>query len=210
MTGWLACSIFSNIQMELWCKDLSHDNLYLYIYMILSASSSFFAFVRAYTLVLSGFKQGEKVHKKIIQSLLYASLNEFYLRVPVGRIMNRLTKDLRELDETIGNALGNFLTNLFSLIGTITICIYGSTPSMATPTILVIFLCNRLRQYYMKTQREVLRIEAKSNSPIVSGFVSTINGLSTIRAYRVEEEFIDNQISKVEVNKGARITREAL
>lgn len=62
----------------------------------------------------------------------------------------------------------------------------------------------------MKTQREVLRIEAKTNSPIVSGFVSTINGLSTIRAYKVEEEFMENQIRKVEVNKGARITREAL
>ncbi len=62
----------------------------------------------------------------------------------------------------------------------------------------------------MKTQREVLRIEAKTNSPIVSGFVSTINGLSTIRAYKVEEEFLDMQIRKIGTNKGARITREAL
>jgi len=39
----------------------------------------------------------------------------------------------------------------------------------------------------MKTQREVIRIEAKTNSPIVSGFISTIHGLATIRAYKVEE-----------------------
>lgn len=113
--------------------------------MILSGLSSFCAFLRAYTLVLSGFKQGEKVHKKIVQSLLYANLNEFYLRVPVGRIMNRLTKDLRELDETIGSAMGNFLTNLFSLLGTLSICIYGSTPYMIIPVVIVIFLCNKLR-----------------------------------------------------------------
>lgn len=61
----------------------------------MSVAASLCAFVRAYTLVLSGFKQGELVHKRIVQSLLYASLNDFYARVPTGRIMNRLTKDLR-------------------------------------------------------------------------------------------------------------------
>lgn len=99
--------------------------------------------------------------------------------------MNRLTKDLRELDETIGYAVGNFLTYLFSLIGTLSICIYGSTPFMIIPTVIVIYLCNKLREYYMKTQREILRVEAKTNSPIVSGFISTINGLPTIRAYKL-------------------------
>lgn len=80
-------------------------------------------------------------------------MNEFYARVPIGRIMNRLTKDLRELDETIGYAIGNFLTNLFSLIGTLSICIYASSPWMILPATLVMFLCNKLRDYYMKTQR---------------------------------------------------------
>lgn len=95
MTGWLSLSIFSNIQMEKWCKSGDHANTYLYIYLVMSVGASICAFVRAYTLVLSGFKQGELVHKRIVQSLLYASLNEFYARVPTGRIMNRLTKDLR-------------------------------------------------------------------------------------------------------------------
>lgn len=139
--------------MEEWCKGITHDNYHLYVYLALSVLSSLSAFLRAYILVLSGFKQGEIVHRKIIKSLLYASLNEFYSRIPVGRIMNRLTKDLRELDETIGYAMGNYLTNLFSLIGTLSICIYGSTPFMIIPCIIIIYLCNRLRGYYMNTQR---------------------------------------------------------
>jgi ABC-type multidrug transport system fused ATPase/permease subunit len=62
----------------------------------------------------------------------------------------------------------------------------------------------------MRTQREVIRIEAKTNSPIVSGFVSAIHGLATIRAYQVESEFLEAQMRKIEINKGSRITREAL
>jgi ATP-binding cassette, subfamily C (CFTR/MRP), member 1 len=80
-------------------------------------------------------------------------LNEFHERVPVGRIMNRLTKDMRELDESIGNSLTYFLNNSFTLIGTIIVCVYGSTLLMVVPVLIVMHLCNRLRIYYMQTQR---------------------------------------------------------
>lgn len=44
---------------------------------------------------MSGAKQGQAVHRSMIKALLYASLGKFYNRVPIGRIVNRLTKDLR-------------------------------------------------------------------------------------------------------------------
>lgn len=75
MAGWLSLSVLSNIQMENWCKSEDHADFYLYIYLSMSVAASACAFVRAYTLVLSGFRQGELVHKKIVQALLYASLN---------------------------------------------------------------------------------------------------------------------------------------
>lgn len=50
---------------------------------------------RAYTLVIGGVKLGSITHKKIIKALLYTSLNDFYNRVPTGRLINRLTKDMR-------------------------------------------------------------------------------------------------------------------
>lgn len=120
----------------------------------------------------------------MIKSLLYASLSNFYNRVPVGRIINRLTKDLRELDEAIGFAIGNMLVTFFSLLSTLTICIYGSTPFILIPIAIVVFISNMIRNFYMKTQREVSRLEKSTNSPIVSGYMSAISGLSVIRAYK--------------------------
>lgn len=151
--------------------------------MSLAISSNFFIFFRAYTLVLSGAKQGEVVHKSMVKSLLYASLSNFYNRVPIGRIINRLTKDLRELDEAIGFAIGTLLVNFFTLLSTLTICVYSSTPWVLVPISIVLYFSNQLRNYYMKTQREVGRYEKSTNSPIVSGFMSAISGLSIIRAY---------------------------
>lgn len=53
---------------------------------------------RAHTLIIGGVKMGSTTHKKIIKALLYAPLNKFYNRVPIGRIINRLTKDMRQID----------------------------------------------------------------------------------------------------------------
>jgi ATP-binding cassette subfamily C (CFTR/MRP) protein 1 len=39
-------------------------------------------------------KTAKTVHEKMTGSLLFASLNEFFERIPLGRILNRLTKDL--------------------------------------------------------------------------------------------------------------------
>jgi len=73
--------------------------------------------------------------------------------VPVGRIINRLTKDLRELDEAIGYALGSLLVTIFQLLGTIAICLYASNPLVVIPVLFVAYCCIKIKKYYMKTQR---------------------------------------------------------
>jgi ABC-type multidrug transport system fused ATPase/permease subunit len=178
--------------------------------MGLAISASLFLGFRAYLLVMSGIKQGRLIHKKMAKSLLYASLTKFYNRVPVGRILNRLSKDLREIDESVGYAFSYVLVAFFSLCGNLFICIYASTPYVIIPIVFVAFVCYKLQRYYLKTQRETTRLEKVTTSPIVSGFTSTINGVGTIRAYEMEHEFLAEQIDKVELNKRMRISKEAL
>lgn len=125
------------------------------------------------------------MHRDIIRSLLYTSLSDFYNRIPLGRIVNRLTKDLGDLDEGISYALKDVVSCFFSLIGALIICVYASTPLALIPTALVGYACARLRSYYMRTCRELTRVMQMSDSPVVSGAIETINGLATIRAYKL-------------------------
>jgi ABC-type multidrug transport system fused ATPase/permease subunit len=130
----------------------------LWLFAGLSIGSAFFALARALTLVLSGIKQGTVAHKRMVKGLLYASIPEFYDRVPIGRILNRVSKDLRELDETIGFSVGSLLVNLFLLIGNLSICVYASTPFILIPVALFLLICNKLKTYYMNSQRECVRL----------------------------------------------------
>ena len=95
MALWMAFNITALMFMEQWCESPIEKNHYLYLYVCFIICSSLFILLRAYKLVLSGARQGMLIHSKMTKALLYASLGDFFNRVPVGRIVNRLTKDLR-------------------------------------------------------------------------------------------------------------------
>lgn len=123
----------------------------------------------------------------MLKSLLYASITQFYNRIPIGRVINRLSKDLRIVDEDVGYAVGWLLMTVFSLLSNLVICLYASTPLVLLPIAVIGYLCYRLQKYYLKSQRECIRLENISTSPIVSGFTSAINGVGTIRSYNLED-----------------------
>jgi ABC-type multidrug transport system fused ATPase/permease subunit len=152
MALWISFTTGAAIIMEQWCEDPANLGYYLYLYVGLSVGSNVFILFRAYKLIMAGARQGEIVHRKMMKSLLYASLGDFFNRVPVGRIVNRLTKDLRELDEEIGIKVGNVLVTTFRLAGNLVICVYGSSPWIIIPIFIVGFLAHRVRTYYMKSQ----------------------------------------------------------
>jgi ABC-type multidrug transport system fused ATPase/permease subunit len=60
----------------------------------------------------------------MISNLLFSPLNEFFDRVPLGRILNRLSKDLNSVDTKILNTFTNFLVFMFFLICNIVVMIY--------------------------------------------------------------------------------------
>ena len=99
--------------------------------------------------------------------------------------MNRLSKDLREVDEAVGDSIGWAITAFFSLLSNLAICLYASTPFVLIPMLVVWYVCYRIQKYYLKTQRETVRLENITSSPIVSGFTSAVNGVGTIRAYNL-------------------------
>jgi ATP-binding cassette subfamily C (CFTR/MRP) protein 1 len=98
MSLWIACKTIASIFIEKSCENPSADNREVYFYVIFMIGSNIFTFIRSYLMVVAAAKQGKYIHDQMVKSLLYASLSKFFNRVPVGRIINRLTKDLREID----------------------------------------------------------------------------------------------------------------
>jgi ATP-binding cassette subfamily C (CFTR/MRP) protein 2 len=113
----------------------------------------------------------------MIISLLFAPINEFFERIPLGRIFNRLSKDLQVMELEVGESIRLSLLFIFLFLLDIVQCVYGSTPYVIIFIMAFIYFSVQIQQKYIKANREVVRLEAISKSPILSMFTEILNGL---------------------------------
>jgi ABC-type multidrug transport system fused ATPase/permease subunit len=182
---WLFLNTIFNIWLTYWTEDSfdKDDHFYINWYVAIGVAYGVFAFFRALAFTFSNVRMSKHMHKEMISNLLFSSLNEFFDRVPLGRILNRLSKDMNAVDSNFPSVSGNVLVFMFFLLGNTIIVVYCSTIWVLFPILIYMICCYFLKNYYMKPQRELVRLESISKSPIISCFTEILNGVATIRAY---------------------------
>ena len=165
------------------------DNTNLTIYGCLVSASLIFAVTRAYAFVQVSLRCSECLHDKMVLAILQAPVLFFDLN-PVGRILNRFSKDVGCLDELLPKT---FLVSIqFVLLVLASIIV----PTVTNPWLLLldvplIVLVLYISKYYLKTARELKRLESICRSPVFSHFSETLNGLDTIRTRGRQRDFVD-------------------
>ncbi|EJD45474.1 cadmium ion transporter [Auricularia subglabra TFB-10046 SS5] len=114
----------------------------------------------------------------------------FFDTTPMGRIVSRLTKDVAQLDSQLWQLFDNFFQTLFSVFGTIALVFYifPYLGIIFAPLILAYYL---LLAFYRRNSVEVKRLESVLRSSLYSSYIETMNGISTVRATRSENRFIE-------------------
>ena len=127
-----------------------------------------------------------KVHEDMINVLVRAPINLFHDIVPIGQILNRLTKDI-ELIQNIIKTVNSAIKILFTLIANIGVCyIYNKNVLYISP---ILFLaCLLVTNYYISAQRNLVRLHRVSYSPILTIASESIRGVDTIRTAHAEED----------------------
>ena len=165
------------------------DSTNLTIYACLVGASLIFAVTRAYAFLQVLLRCSERLHNKMVLAILQAPVL-FFDSNPVGRILNRFSKDVGCLDELLPR---NFLLSIQCVL-----MVFASTiiPTITNPWLLflvipliVLVLC--ISTYYLKTSRELKRLESICRSPVFSHFSETLNGLDTIRTRGRQKDFVD-------------------
>ena len=80
--------------------------------------------------------------------LLYAPLNEFFERIPLGRILNRFTKDQGCIDDEIYLVYAIFTITIMNIASLIIMNIYSSTPFIILPIMIYLFICFRIYGFF--------------------------------------------------------------
>ncbi|KAH8412635.1 hypothetical protein KR009_003917, partial [Drosophila setifemur] len=122
-----------------------------------------------------------RLHNAMFQGISRATLY-FFNTNPSGRILNRFSKDMGQVDEMLPKVMMDFIHLSFALAGTIIILVMVN-PMFILPTIVLSLILYRLSTFYLKTSNDVKRLEAINRSPVYSHVSASLTGLSTIRAF---------------------------
>ena len=165
------------------------DNETLTIYACLVGASLIFAVTRAYAFFQVSLRCSERLHDKMVLAILQAPVL-FFDSNPVGRILNRFSKDVGCLDELLPK------TFLVSIQWVLFLFASVIVPTVTNPWLLflvtpLIVLVLYISKYYLKTARELKRLESICRSPVFSHFSETLNGLDTIRTRGRQRDFVD-------------------
>ena len=147
-----------------------------------------------------------KLHETMVYKFLRAPMNLFHDLVPIGQLLNRLTKDI-DLVQRIIRGVSMFCRALFSLIASIYVCyLYCSFTLLLSP--LLIFICVYLTIYSIGASRTLQRLERSSYSPIMTILSESIKGVEIIRTANIEENFKDKMYRKINENYGVNLYLE--
>ncbi|CAF4300292.1 unnamed protein product, partial [Adineta steineri] len=195
---------FSNVWLAMWSnKDYSEQRLSFYAYIYLGAVGSILivAIIRVgfgFYIMLRG---STYLHNRMLTGMLYTSLRCFESN-PSGRILNRASKDQQVLDQSLPVALIDTMQYLLMIIGSITVI--GRT-NLWVLLILIPLIPSVLwlRRFYMRSSRQLKRLESVTRSPIYTLFSSSFDGLTSIRAFNVQDDFLNMFMDRIDTNSRA-------
>ena len=138
---------------------------------------------------------------QLTSAVLYSPMS-FYDTTPLGRILNRFSKDMYTIDEQLPNTVRMYIIT----IARITLAIFYTcilTPLFVIGLVPVIYFYRVSQAYYIKTSRELTRLENTSRSPIYALFSETLDGLATIRAYKSERRLTKKNNTLLDQNQSS-------
>ncbi|XP_074647217.1 multidrug resistance-associated protein 1-like isoform X2 [Tubulanus polymorphus] len=190
--------VFSNIWLSWWSTDPAEPDgtqnehemhIRLGVYGGMGVVQVVFTFGLTLGICYGSLNASRILHSKILSGIMRAPM-AFFDVTPLGRIMNRISKDMDIVDVNVPLCLRIWLATVSMVLGTIIIVCY-STPifiAILVPLAIFYYMIQRL---YISTSRQLKRIEAVKRSPIFSAFGESVVGASSIRAYCQQQRFMD-------------------
>lgn len=182
------------VSPDFWLSSLTEesqenqkDKTNLIIFGCLVLGSFIFAAARAFCFLQAAVRCSERLHDKMTVAILEAPALFFDSNL-VGRILNRFSKDTGCMDEVLPKAFLFAIQLVLAMLSSILV------PTVANPWLLFVAVPRAvavvyISQYYLKTSRQLKRLESINRSPAFSHISDTIDGLETIRTRARQKDF---------------------
>ena len=197
------CHAINDYWLTYWNnKTGNHAPLwYVGIYALLALLYVIVLSIRYASTYLTGLKASSALHDSLLAGIFRSPMS-FFDQTPLGRITNRISKDIYTVDKTLPGVFASFLSCLFSVLATLVV-ITIAMPVFIVVIIPLVFYYLYEGKFYIKSSREIKRLDSISRSPIYANFGETLDGTPVIRAYQKQQQFIEKNYQLLDLNQRA-------
>uniref|UniRef100_A0A3Q1JDY7 ATP-binding cassette sub-family C member 5 n=1 Tax=Anabas testudineus TaxID=64144 RepID=A0A3Q1JDY7_ANATE len=168
------------------------DNPMMQYYATIYASSMgvmlIFKFIRGIAFVKGTLRTSSKLHDELFHKILRCPM-KFFDTTPTGRILNRFSKDMDEVDTRLPFQAEMFIQNVilvFFCLGVIS-CVFPWFLVAVGSLVLLFAALHSVSRVFI---RELKRLDNMTMSPFMCHITSSIQGLATLQAYDRGHDFL--------------------
>ncbi|XP_066245071.1 probable multidrug resistance-associated protein lethal(2)03659 [Euwallacea similis] len=134
-------------------------------------------------------KASVNLHNEMIEKLTTAVMS-FYDNYFIGNILNRFSQDLTKIDEHLPHTINHFTRIVMSAGGVVGLVSTVNWRFLIPATILVILMVI-LQRLYIPAARSLKRLESATRSPLIGHLNATMEGVTTIRAFKAQKILVE-------------------
>ncbi|CAI7915933.1 unnamed protein product, partial [Closterium sp. NIES-53] len=168
-----AARVLASVWISVWTGSVSQEGggrqgslYFVAVYSLISLGQVLLTFANQYFLVFFSQRAARRLHDAMLAAILRAPMSFFHTN-PVGRLINRFTKDTADIDKNLAQYTSLCLGGIFQLLSTFALIgVLNTVALWAIVPLLLLFYIVYL--YFQSTAREVKRWDSVTRSPVYS------------------------------------------
>ncbi|CAK8990779.1 Multidrug resistance-associated protein 5 (ATP-binding cassette sub-family C member 5) (Multi-specific organic anion transporter C) (MOAT-C) (SMRP) (pABC11) [Durusdinium trenchii] len=184
------------------------DREFLVVYFAITLG--FFVTLMARALVYAAFSilACRTLYHRLQNNVFFLPMG-FFWETPLGRVLNRLSKDTNDIDVMLPQQMQWLVMTLVRVLGVLVVISF-TVPVFMIAIVPFLVMYYAIREYYRRTSVSVQRVESILRSPVYSHLTETVQGVSTLKAFGRSQQWLQVASTLIGLNHRAFFAVESI